>query len=157
MKYNDKLRICFAASSGGHFEQLMMLKPIMEKYNGFIVTEKTEYISDTGSTKSYYLLQVNREEKLCIAKLIVNAFKSLRIFIREKPDVIICTGVLAMVPLCLICKLFGKKLIYIESFAKVTSPTMSGKLLYKCADRFYVQWPQMKKIYPNAIYLGGIY
>ena len=76
----------------------------------------------------------------------------------KKPDAVICTGVLAMLPICLIAKKFGKKkLIYIESFAKVTSATQSGKLLYRYADRFFVQWPQMKEIFPNAEYLGGIY
>ena len=53
--------------------------------------------------------------------------------------------------------MLGKKLIYIESFAKVTSPTETGKLLYKFADQFYVQWKPMLKCYPKAIYLGGIY
>jgi UDP-N-acetylglucosamine:LPS N-acetylglucosamine transferase len=77
--------------------------------------------------------------------------------LKEKPDLIITTGVLAVIPLCLIAKLFGKKLIYIESFAKISSPNKSGELLYKYADQFYVQWPQMKSVYPNAIYVGGIY
>lgn len=62
-----------------------------------------------------------------------------------------------MIPMCLLTKMFGGKLIYLESFAKVTSPTVSGKFLYKKADRFYVQWESMKEIYPNAIYKGGIY
>lgn len=39
----EKIKICFAASSGGHYEQLMMLKPLMEKYDSFVVTEKTDY------------------------------------------------------------------------------------------------------------------
>jgi UDP-N-acetylglucosamine:LPS N-acetylglucosamine transferase len=86
-----------------------------------------------------------------------NAFRSLWIFLRERPDAIICTGVLATIPMCLLCRLFGKKLIYIESFAKVTSPTETGKLMYKFADRFYVQWESMLDIYPDAVYLGGIY
>lgn len=153
----QKLKLCFAASSGGHYEQLMMLKPLMEKYESFILTEKTDYISEEQNIKSYYVMQVNRKEKMCFIKLIVNAIKSLIIFAIERPDTIICTGVLAMIPMCLISKLFGRKLIYIESFAKVTSPTMSGKLLYKYADQFYVQWPQMKEYFPKAIYLGGIY
>ena len=62
-----------------------------------------------------------------------------------------------MIPLCILMKLRRKKLIYIESFAKITSPTKTGKLLYKYADQFYVQWKSMLKVYPNAIYLGGIY
>ena len=53
------MKICFAASSGGHFEQLMMLKPLMEKYESFVVTEKTGYEVKTP-VKCYYLQQVNR-------------------------------------------------------------------------------------------------
>lgn len=155
MKRNVK--ICFAASTGGHFEQLTMLKELMDKYDCFILTEKTIYDTQVKGKKMYYLKQVNRKDKTVYLNLIANAFKSLGIFIKEKPDVVICTGVLAMIPMCLIAKIFGKKLIYIESFAKVTSPTETGKLMYKYADRFYVQWEQMLKVFPNAIYLGGIY
>ncbi len=154
---NRKPKICFAASSGGHFEQLMMLKPLMEKYESFILTEKTKYCAATDGRKTYFVSQVNRKEKLWIFKLLGCAFRSFFIFLKERPNVVVCTGVLATVPMCLLAKLFGKKLIYIESFAKVTSPTVSGKKLYKKADRFYVQWESMKEIYPDAIYLGGIY
>lgn len=157
MGKNKEKKICFAASSGGHFEQLLMLKPLMEKYDSFIVTEKTKYVTGVKGVKNYYLKQVNRREKTFGLKLIANAFVSLGIIIKERPDIVICTGVLAMIPLCLLAKIFRKKLIYIESFAKVTSPTESGKLLYKFADQFYVQWESMKEIYPDAIYVGGIY
>ena len=54
-------------------------------------------------------------------------------------------------------KIFKRKIIFIESFAKVNSPTLTGKLVYKFADRFYVQWEEMKEFYPNALYEGGIY
>ena len=157
IKRKKELKICFAASSGGHYEQLMMLQPLMDKYDSFVVTEETKYKSKAKGEKTYYLHQVNRREKSFPVWMIVNSFKSLNILNKEKPDIIICTGVLAMIPLCLLMKQRHKKLIYIESFAKVTSPTETGKFLYKYADQFYVQWPQMKKIYPNAIYLGGIY
>ncbi len=152
-----KLKIVFAASSGGHLEQLLMLKPLMEKYDSVFVTEKTEYNTGKTDVKTYYLSQINRKEILFIPKLIGNTFRSLRIMIKERPKVMITTGVLAIVPLALLMKLFGGKLIYLESFAKVTSKTLSGKLLYRFADRFYVQWEEMLKLYPNAIYKGGIY
>lgn len=151
------MKICFAASSGGHYEQLMMLKPLMEKYDSFVMTEQTAYAAEAKGIRMYYVKQVNRKEKTCFLKLISIAFRSMAIYRKEKPDVIICTGVLAMIPMCLLMKMFGKKLIYIESFAKITSPTLSGKLLYRYADQFYVQWESMKEFYPNAICLGGIY
>jgi UDP-N-acetylglucosamine:LPS N-acetylglucosamine transferase len=153
----DTKKVCFAASSGGHYEQLIMLKPLMEKYDSFVLTEETLYETKIKDEKMYYLKQVNRKEKSFIPRMVVNTIQSIKIFLKEKPDFVICTGVLAMIPICLISKLAGKKLIYIESFAKVTSATQSGKLLYKLADQFYVQWEQMLEIYPKAIFLGGIY
>ena len=152
-----KIKICFAASSGGHFEQLLMLKPLMEKYESFVITEETTYKVQINNEKTYYLKQVNRKEKSFLPRMVVNSLESFRIFLKEQPDAVICTGVLAVLPVCLIAKIAGKKLIYIESFAKVTSPTLSGKLLYRFADQFYVQWEQMLQVYPRAIFLGGIY
>lgn len=153
----ERPKICFAASSGGHYEQLLMLKPLMGKYDSFVITEETLYKTQIKNEKMYYLKQVNRKEKTFLIRMAMNILQSLKIFHKEKPDVVICTGVLAMIPICLIAKLKGKKLIYIESFAKITSGTMSGKLLYQVADQFYVQWEQMLKIFPKAIYLGRIY
>lgn len=151
------MKIVFASSSGGHFEQLMMLRPLMDKYDSVIVTEKTDYSVSVDSVSIRYLLQVNRKEALFFGKLLVNLFQSIKIYHKEKPDIMITTGVLAIIPLALIMKLHKKKLVYIESFAKVSSRTLSGKFLYRYSDQFYVQWPEMKKLYPNAIFVGGIY
>ncbi|MVX63216.1 polysaccharide biosynthesis protein [Clostridium chromiireducens] len=135
----------------------MMLKPLMNKYESFIVTEKTDYSVAKNSKKIYYLNQVNRNEKTFIYKMILNSFNTVRIFLKEKPDVIISTGALATIPMCLLAKIFKRKLIFIESFAKVNSPTLTGRLLSRFADQFYVQWKDMLKVYPYAIYKGGIY
>lgn len=151
------MKICFTASSGGHYEQLLMLKPLMEKYDSFVITEETLYSTKIEDEKMYYMKQVNRKERTFLLRMIINVIRSVKIFWKEKPDIVISTGVLATIPICLISKLAGKKLIYIESFAKVTSATETGKLMYKIADQFYVQWKSMIKIYPKAIYLGGIY
>lgn len=150
-------KVCFIASTGGHFEQLMMLKPLMNKYDSFIVTEKTRYSVIKDDKKIYYLIQVNRQEKTWIFKMVINSFKSMWVFNKERPDIIISTGALTTIPMCIIAKIFRKKLIFIESFAKITSPTITGKLIYKFADQFYVQWETMKEHYPDAIFKGGIY
>lgn len=156
-KLNYKKKVCFAASSGGHYEQLLMLKPLMKQYDSFIVTEKTLYNTEVEQVKSYYLHQVNRKERFSFFWLFVNAIKSVQIIVKERPDFIITTGVLAVIPLCLLVKITGGKLIYIESFAKVNSGTETGKFLYRFADQFYVQWESMKKVYPKALFRGGIY
>ena len=135
----------------------MMLRPLMDKYESFIVTEKTNYLVSNNDYKFYYLKQVNRHEFRLIYYMIYNILITMKIFLKEKPDIIISTGALATIPMCIVAKIFRKKIVFIESFAKVNSPTLTGKLLYKFADKFFVQWESMKEIYPNAIYKGGIY
>lgn len=157
-KYMDKkIKVCFAASTGGHYEELIRLKPLMERYDSFILTEKTDYNAEINNCKTYYVKQINRKERLFIPRFIENIFLTLNIMRKEKPDVVISTGVLATIPVCILAKLFRKKLIFIETFAMVTNTTQSGKLLYRFSDRFYVQWSEMLKMYPNAIYKGGLY
>ena len=140
-----KNKICLISSSGGHFEQLLMLRKLENDSNKlFIVTEKTKYNKKNKKIK-YFVKQVNRKELLFIPKMILIFFKSLYITIKERPNVIISTGVLAAIPMLFLGHLFRKKVIYIESFAKISSPTMTGKMVYKkkWANQFYVQWPKM--------------
>lgn len=150
------IKVCFAASSGGHLEQLLALKSLMDRYNSFILTEKTNYKVNLP-VRSLSVCQVNRNEVTFLPRMIFNLLTSLKYWIVEQPDVIVCTGVLATVPFCLIGHFFGAKLVYIESFAKTDSPTISGKLLSRYADRFYVQWESMLSVYPNARFVGGVY
>lgn len=150
------IKVCFAASSGGHLEQLLMLKPLMLKYDSFILTERTGYEAELP-VRAYYVRQVNRHEASFIPRMLANLMASLRLYLKERPGVVVSTGVLATIPICLIAKFFGAKLIYIESFAKTDSPTETGRLLHKFADRFYVQWESMLDVYPDACCVGGIY
>lgn len=149
-------KVCFAASSGGHLEQLLALRPLMERYDSFIVTEETGY-DEALPVRAYLVKQVNREERGFLPKLASVAARSLRIALRERPDVVVCTGVLATIPVCLACKALGARLVYIESFAKTDSPTVSGRFLHRFGDRFYVQWESMLSVYPDARYVGGVY
>lgn len=150
-------KICFAASSGGHLQEIAFLKELMEKYPSFLVTEKVEYKNDNIHPSVYYIKQINRKEKDFIISFVLNIIKSFMIFVKEKPNVVITTGALSTIPICLMVKLFGGKLIYIESYAKISSVSKTGKLLYPIADRFYVQWESMLEHYPKAIYVGGLY
>ena len=59
--------------------------------------------------------------------------------------------------MCLLAKLFRKKVIYIETFANIKTKTITGRILYKIADLFIVQWESMLKLYPKAIYGGWIF
>ncbi|TGY46209.1 polysaccharide biosynthesis protein [Clostridium perfringens] len=134
-----------------------MLKPLMDEYDSYIVTEKIGYDVKVDDIPVKYVLQINRTDKLFVFKFLFNIIKSFGIIITNRPNLIISTGALASVPIMIWTKIFRGKVIYIESFAKIDNPTISGKISYKFADQFYVQWENMKKFYPNAICKGGIY
>ena len=86
-----------------------------------------------------------------------NCFKSLFYYFKIKPKIIITTGTHTAVPMCYIGKIFGSKIIFIETFANKNTKTLSGKMVYPIADLFIVQWEEMKKLYPKAVYGGAIY
>lgn len=149
--------VLFISSSGGHYRQLRTMQPLIDKYNGVVVTEKDAAI--TRQKGMYLLHQVNRKEKLFPLWLLMDTLLELRIFFKERPAVIVTTGVLAAIPMCIIAKLFGRKVIFVESFAKIVSPTRTGKYIYQhhLADYFFVQWESMKNVYPGAVYAGSLY
>ncbi|WP_284138994.1 MULTISPECIES: PssD/Cps14F family polysaccharide biosynthesis glycosyltransferase [unclassified Virgibacillus] len=152
-------KILLISSIGGHLTQLMQLEPIFKKYDYHIVTEKSEI---TEKMKENYpvstLVYGARNYPIrYLFKFSFNVCKTFFIFLRTRPDVVITTGAHTAVPMCYIAKLFRKKVIFIESFAKTTSPTLSGRLVYPIADLFIVQWESMQKVYPNARYGGAIY
>ena len=148
-------KICFISSSGGHFEQLKMLRPLCDKYDAYWVTEKTEYDMKT----EYTIMQGMPNKILDTLALILRCFVSLFIFIKERPKCIVTTGTMVAVPTIMIAKLCRVKVIYIETFARVHGGTKAGRFIYrnKMYDLFIYQWETQKDEYPNGIYGGGIY
>ena len=152
------IKVCLTSSSGGHFMQLKQLFKMTEKYDTYIFTEKNEIAKGySNKYKINYLKQQERKNVGFIFEFIYNILKAFFITIWKNPDVVISTGAGATTFVCLFVKIFGGKVIYIESFAKINSQTITGKIVYKFADEFYVQWEEMKKFYPKAHYNGGIY
>ncbi|MCC4332857.1 polysaccharide biosynthesis protein [Limosilactobacillus reuteri] len=151
-------KILFTASSGGHLSELTQLKKIILNNTSFLLTEKSEELSDSYIyQRVFYTNPINRKEKLFIIKFIKLFFKSMILYLKVKPDIVISTGALATVPICLISKMFNKKIIYIESFARIYDPSLTGKIMYRFADVFIIQWKELKKFYPKAKYFGGIF
>ncbi len=153
-------KVIFISSTGGHLSELLQLKPLFEKYDSYLITEKTK--STVGLKKKYkhvnYLVYGTREHKFTyLFKFAFNILKSFILYIKIRPKVIVTTGTHTAVPMCYIGKLFKSKIIFIETFANSKTKTESGKYVYKIADTFIVQWESMLELYPNAIYGGWIY
>lgn len=153
-------KICFISSCGGHLMELIKLLPVAENTDFYIVTEKnlvSETLLKRKNYRHHFLLQQDRKKLTFLFVAIRNMILSLVFFLKERPDAVITTGAGVVFPTCVLAKLFSTKLIYVESFARIYSASKTGKLVYRFADYFYVQWEEMLSIYPNAIYEGSVH
>lgn len=155
-----KTRVIFTSSAGGHFSELCELKELMEKYNSFLISEDHEMMQDykkINQSRSWYMPAGTKEHLFkFLCHFPINIFKSFKAYLKVRPDVVIATGAHTTVPICYIAHLFGKKVIFIETFANITTRTLSGKLVYPIADLFLVQWEELLELYPKAKYRGGL-
>ena len=152
-KHNRKPRLCLVSSSGGHWEQLKKFDPLLDKYDGFYITEKTQF----PAKAKYLMIQTDLKDRLMVPKMLINTLRTLGIWFKERPDFIITTGTMIAYPFYLLAVLFHKKIIYIETFGRANMPTVAGKMMEKHADLFIVQWETQVKHYKKAVYGGCLY
>ena len=156
-----KKKVIFISSVGGHLTQLLELKKIFDDYDYTLITEKTDVTESLKEKYNVsYLPYGSRNQKFTYPFILLwSCIKSFFYLIKNNPDVIVTTGANTAAAMCCLGKIFGKKVIFIESFAKRTSPTITGKCIYKlhAYTTFVVQWESMLEYYPNAVYWGGIY
>ena len=156
-----KKKVLFISSTGGHLVEMMQLKELFNKYDYHIITEKTK--SNLSLKKEYkekidFLVYGTKDHMLSYPfKLLYNCFKSAFLYLKIHPDYIITTGAHTAGPMCCIGKILGSRIIYIESFANISSKTITGRCIYPFADKFIVQWESMKKLYPDAEFGGWIF
>ncbi len=156
-----KKKIILIGSDGGHLAQILELKEMFIAYDYLIVTEESPAtLPLKGKYNIKYLKGRSKGQKRnlsFILILVVNAFLSLKLLIQHFPKAIITTGSHTAIPMCLLGKLFGAKIIWILSYARINSRAFSADIIYPIADKFIIQWPGVQKFYKKAVYLGGIY
>ena len=152
-------KVMFISSCGGHLTELLNIEKIFKYYDYVLVTEKNS-ISKTLSNKYNveYLMCGSRNElfKYPIV-VIVNVIKSLYLFFKHNPKLIYTTGTHTCVPICLIAKLFKRKIIYVEVFDRIDNPTLTLRILKNIATTIIVQHKEMLGKFPNAKYFGGVF
>ncbi|MHC4925725.1 MAG: PssD/Cps14F family polysaccharide biosynthesis glycosyltransferase [Planctomycetota bacterium] len=151
----SSVKIAVACSPGGHLVQARQIAPVYEQYEHFYVTFSGGIAEEMKKyAKLHSIPDLHRYNPLTWISNIAAAFNVAR---REKPDIVISTGAGAVVFFCLFAKLFGAKLLFIESMAKVVRPTWTSRVIYPVADLFLVQWPGLVKFFPKAKFLGRFF
>ncbi len=148
-------KICLVCSAGGHLNQMKeLIAPLSAVSDVYLVTlDREDSRTLLKQHIRHYFIRDIRDN----GNLLSNFSDSLKVFLKEKPDIVITTGAGSALWTCLLARLFFKKVIYIESFARVEEPSAFGKFIYKFATKVLYQWPKLKNFYKRGIYAGSIF
>jgi len=152
-----RLRVCLAASGGGHVRQLLDLEPAWSQHDYFFVTEDTALgRSIADDHPSEFVAHFARGQARLAGPLkmaasaLTNLAQSVALVLRRRPDVVVSTGAGSVYFTTLVAKLLGAKIVVIESFARFDNLSAFSKLAGPLADRKVVQSPALARLWPDA-------
>ncbi len=147
--------VLLVASSGGHLHQLVQLRDEWardEKVWISFDTEDARSLLD-GERHVFAHHPTNRN----VPNLLRNLFLAFRLVRTLRPRAVVTTGAGVAVPFCYVGRLFGARIIFIESFSRISEPSLTARLVYPVAHSFFVQWPQLERRFRRARYEGQLF
>jgi UDP-N-acetylglucosamine:LPS N-acetylglucosamine transferase len=143
MPSRAKRKILAVASGGGHWVQLMRLRPLCDDYETCYATVQSEYKDQVDSGARFYTItDATRWSKLDLIRMILEV---LWIVVKERPDIVITTGAAPGVAAIRAGKLIGAKTIWIDSIANIEQMSMSGVKVRRYADLWLTQWEHLAR------------
>lgn len=136
-------KILAVASGGGHWVQLLRLRPLLDQYETVYATVQSDYQRQVDEHLRFYkITDATRWSKLALARLV---FELVWIVVKERPDVVLTTGAAPGVAAIRAGKLFGARTIWIDSIANIEKMSMSGEKIRPYADLWLTQWEHLAK------------
>ena len=147
-------KLCLACSAGGHLAEIMGLKEFYGEKSHFFITFEREDTKSLAKSEKVFFAHYPGRNPIGYAICFLDCWRIIR---KENPAAVISTGSHIGVLACLAAKLMGKKAIFIESFCRVSGPSLSGRMAYMFCDLFIYQWKELEKFYPNGAFGGSIF
>jgi UDP-N-acetylglucosamine:LPS N-acetylglucosamine transferase len=145
-------RVLAISSGGGHWVQLLRLRPAFEGCEVTFATVRDGYRTDVGEADFRLIRDANRWSKL---DLIRSAFAIFRLLLRLRPDVVITTGAAPGYFAARIGKCLGARVIWVDSVANADELSLSGQKAGSFVDLWLTQWLHLSnKNGPE--YLGNV-
>lgn len=145
------MKIALVCSHGGHFSELSLLSGFSGE-DAILISYRSPRTEAFPGRK--YLFE-NFGQKPW--KLLISLPSILLIMLREKPKAVVSNGAEIAVPFMFLARLMGIRTLFIESYTRIDSPTVTGRLVYPFCNDFLVLWPEMLKRYGSkARYIGGL-
>ncbi|NUM53550.1 MAG: glycosyltransferase [Candidatus Hydrogenedentes bacterium] len=150
-KPESRLRILLVCSHGGHLSEMFQLH---EAFDGHDISY---FCYDADTTRRLPNAELVPNKPYSPLAFAANVVRVWRHFNWERPGLVVSTGAEIAIPVMLVAKMRRVPFIYIECGAQFTTPSVTGRIAYRVADRFYVQWPELLAAYgPRARYAGSL-
>ena len=132
----------------------MALRPLWETYDRFWVTFPTEDARSLLANERVYWCHhpTNRNAR----NLLRNSVLAARVIRQERPTHLISTGAAAAVPFFYVGRAAGAILIFIETFDRIETPTLTGRIVAPITHHLFVQSQDQRGLYRQARVLGPL-
>lgn len=137
---HGKLKVLAISSSGGHWEQLMLVVGCFAGDDIVYANTLDGLAQKSGVSPAYLVMDCNRDRVMDNLRCASQVFSIIR---KEKPDVIISTGAAPGIIALMIGKLMGARTIWLDSVANSERLSLSGKMAGRIADLWLTQWAHL--------------
>lgn len=153
-----RLRLLIVSSVGGHLREALELVPALGRSELHFILNDRVPVELPGPVATI----AHAERDLRVAWNLVEVAAILWRWGEPgrrpwRPDVVLSTGAGPAVPAALVARALGARVLYVETFAAVERPSLTGRLMAPLARHFFVQWPALLRSFPAARYAGPVF
>lgn len=146
----SKKRLLAVTSGGGHWEQLMILRHSFDDFDVSYANTIAGLGLNAGVT-AYFINDCNRNRPFSST---ICALQLLGLIVKVRPHIVVSTGAApGLIAVCL-GKIFGAKVVWIDSIANSEKISLSGKMATLFADLHVSQWEHLAT--DKTVHLGGV-
>lgn len=150
MQPEPRCDILAVSSPGGHWTELMRLRPAFDGRRTEFATCDSSRAADVQGSVVHLLVDANQRTP---ARLVICGWQVLRLLLKRRPRVVVSTGAAPGLIALALGRLVGARTVWVDSIAAVERMTLSGRLARNCADLYLVQWPHLAR--PNGPHYRG--
>lgn len=135
-----KPKLLALASGGGHWVQLLRLRPAFDEFEVVYVSMFESYAQQLGGARLHIVPDASRFDIKSFAPVFA---KAVAVLIKERPAAIVTTGSAPMLAFVLLGRMVGARTLWVDSIANSERMSSSGRLARKIAHKVISQWPEV--------------
>lgn len=139
---NEPRRVLAVASGGGHWVQLMRLRPALDGCVVIYASSREQKPREIESSEYRKITEANRDTPFLVLRTILDVIRIVR---ATRPDTVITTGAAPGAIAMFIGRMVGARTIWIDSIANVQRLSLSGRLVAPVADYRLTQWEHLAR------------